>query len=73
MDVFELCLQMSAVGCAFFTLDTSVFFKSTNERFLKEHLTVKVNVTEDGTGDRYKQNSHPNRTCVSKNTFMLIL
>uniref|UniRef100_A0A673HXK8 Alpha-2-macroglobulin-like n=1 Tax=Sinocyclocheilus rhinocerous TaxID=307959 RepID=A0A673HXK8_9TELE len=47
-----------AVGCASFTLDTLAFFNSTNERFLKEHLTVKVNVTEEGTGDRSMQNLH---------------
>uniref|UniRef100_A0A673I5N0 Alpha-2-macroglobulin-like n=1 Tax=Sinocyclocheilus rhinocerous TaxID=307959 RepID=A0A673I5N0_9TELE len=58
MDVFVLYLQMSAVGCASFTLDTLAFFNSTNERFLKEHLTVKVNVTEEGTGDRSMQNLH---------------
>ena len=62
MDVFVLCLQISATGCASFTLNTSVFFNSKNERFLKEQLTVKVNVTEEGTGDRSKQNSHPSRT-----------
>lgn len=44
------------MGCASFTLDTSVFFNSTNERFLKEYLTVKGKVTEEGTGDRSKQN-----------------
>ncbi len=66
MDVFVLYLQIGAMGCAYFTLDTSVFFNSTNERLLKEHLTVKVNVTEEGTGDRAKQISHPSRTCVSK-------
>uniref|UniRef100_A0A8C1P5Z2 Alpha-2-macroglobulin-like n=1 Tax=Cyprinus carpio TaxID=7962 RepID=A0A8C1P5Z2_CYPCA len=38
-----------ATGCASFTLNTSVFFNSKNERFLKEQLTVKVNVTEEGT------------------------
>ncbi|XP_073673314.1 alpha-2-macroglobulin-like isoform X2 [Garra rufa] len=40
--------EMSEMGCASFTLDTSVFFNSTNQRFQKE-LTVKVNVTEEGT------------------------
>ncbi|XP_016369007.1 alpha-2-macroglobulin-like [Sinocyclocheilus rhinocerous] len=52
-DLISPCLvettEMSAVGCASFTLDTLAFFNSTNERFLKEHLTVKVNVTEEGT------------------------
>uniref|UniRef100_A0A671NLG2 Alpha-macroglobulin receptor-binding domain-containing protein n=1 Tax=Sinocyclocheilus anshuiensis TaxID=1608454 RepID=A0A671NLG2_9TELE len=52
-----VCCQMSEMGCASFTLDTSVFFNSINERFLKEHVIVKVNVTEEGTGDRSKQNS----------------
>uniref|UniRef100_A0A672KH54 Alpha-2-macroglobulin-like n=1 Tax=Sinocyclocheilus grahami TaxID=75366 RepID=A0A672KH54_SINGR len=47
-DLISPCL-MSAMGCASFTLDTLAFFNSTNERFLKEHLTVKVNVTEEGT------------------------
>uniref|UniRef100_A0A672KFJ3 Alpha-2-macroglobulin-like n=1 Tax=Sinocyclocheilus grahami TaxID=75366 RepID=A0A672KFJ3_SINGR len=52
-DLISPCLvettEMSAMGCASFTLDTLAFFNSTNERFLKEHLTVKVNVTEEGT------------------------
>lgn len=42
------------MGCASFTLNTSVFFNSKNERFLKEYLTVKWKVTEEGTGDRSK-------------------
>ncbi|XP_050984847.1 LOW QUALITY PROTEIN: alpha-2-macroglobulin-like [Labeo rohita] len=49
----SLCLvettEMNTRGCASLTLDTSVFFNSKNERFLKEQLTVKVNVTEEGT------------------------
>uniref|UniRef100_A0A8C2Q6Q9 Alpha-2-macroglobulin domain-containing protein n=1 Tax=Cyprinus carpio TaxID=7962 RepID=A0A8C2Q6Q9_CYPCA len=65
-DLISPCLvettEISATGCASFTLNTSVFFNSKNERFLKEQLTVKVNVTEEGTGDRSKQNSHPSRT-----------
>ncbi|XP_042627022.1 alpha-2-macroglobulin-like isoform X2 [Cyprinus carpio] len=52
-DLISPCLvettEMSEMGCASFTLDTSVFFNSTNERFLKRHLTVKMNVTEEGT------------------------
>uniref|UniRef100_A0A671RI67 Alpha-macroglobulin receptor-binding domain-containing protein n=1 Tax=Sinocyclocheilus anshuiensis TaxID=1608454 RepID=A0A671RI67_9TELE len=52
-DLISPCLvettEMSAMGCASFTLDTLAFFNSTNDRFLKEHLTVKVNVTEEGT------------------------
>ncbi|MCJ0138845.1 hypothetical protein J0W91_19385, partial [Clostridioides difficile] len=52
-DLISPCLvettEIGAMGCAYFTLDTSVFFNSTNERLLKEHLTVKVNVTEEGT------------------------
>uniref|UniRef100_A0A671NJR9 Alpha-macroglobulin receptor-binding domain-containing protein n=1 Tax=Sinocyclocheilus anshuiensis TaxID=1608454 RepID=A0A671NJR9_9TELE len=60
-DLISPCLfentEMSEMGCASFTLDTSVFFNSINERFLKEHVIVKVNVTEEGTGDRSKQNS----------------
>lgn len=56
MVVFVFYLQISKVGCASFNFDTSVFFKSTNERFLKEHLTVQGSVTEEGTGDRSKQN-----------------
>lgn len=56
MVVFVFYKQISEMGCASFTLDTSVFFNSENERFLKESLTVKGNVTEEGTGDRSKQN-----------------
>uniref|UniRef100_A0A8C2KG51 Alpha-2-macroglobulin-like n=1 Tax=Cyprinus carpio TaxID=7962 RepID=A0A8C2KG51_CYPCA len=52
-DLISPCLvettEISATGCASFTLNTSVFFNSKNERFLKEQLTVKVNVTEEGT------------------------
>ncbi|XP_073673376.1 alpha-2-macroglobulin-like [Garra rufa] len=52
-DLISPCLvettEISATGCASFTLDTSIFFNSKNERFLNEHLTVKVNVTEEGT------------------------
>ncbi|KAL1260706.1 hypothetical protein QQF64_008533 [Cirrhinus molitorella] len=52
-DLISPCLvettEMNATGCASFTLDTSVFFNSTNERFLEERLTLKVNVTEEGT------------------------
>ncbi|KAF4104075.1 alpha-2-macroglobulin-like [Onychostoma macrolepis] len=52
-DLISPCLvettELSTMGCAFFTLDTSVFFNSTNQRLLKDHLTVKVNVTEEGT------------------------
>ncbi|XP_059370480.1 alpha-2-macroglobulin-like [Carassius carassius] len=52
-DLISPCLvettEMNAMGCAPFTLDTSIFFNSKNERFLKEQLTLKVNVTEEGT------------------------
>ncbi|XP_051718037.1 alpha-2-macroglobulin [Ctenopharyngodon idella] len=52
-DLISPCLvktiEISKVGCASFNFDTSVFFKSTNERFLKEHLTVQGSVTEEGT------------------------
>lgn len=57
MAVFVFYQRINEMGCASFTLDTSVFFKSTNERFLKESLTVKGKVTEEGTGDRFKQNT----------------
>lgn len=56
MVVFVFYKQISKMGCANFTLDTSVFFNSENERFLKESLTVKGSITEEGTGDRSKQN-----------------
>ncbi|XP_056119304.1 alpha-2-macroglobulin-like [Rhinichthys klamathensis goyatoka] len=46
VETTELINEM---GCASFTLNTSVFFSSTNERFLKEYLTVKGKVTEEGT------------------------
>ncbi|XP_043115318.1 alpha-2-macroglobulin-like isoform X2 [Puntigrus tetrazona] len=53
IDLISPCLaetaEMSATGCAFFTLDTLVFFNSTHERFLKEQLTVTVKVKEEGT------------------------
>ncbi|RXN38154.1 alpha-2-macroglobulin-like protein [Labeo rohita] len=45
----KMNMEMNTRGCASLTLDTSVFFNSKNERFLKEQLTVKVNVTEEGT------------------------
>ncbi|CAM4552778.1 unnamed protein product [Leuciscus chuanchicus] len=53
-DLISPCLvetteQINEMGCASFTLDTSVFFNSINERFLKEYLTVKWKVTEEGT------------------------
>ncbi|XP_048017560.1 alpha-2-macroglobulin-like [Megalobrama amblycephala] len=52
-DLISPCLvettEISEMGCANFTLDTSVFFNSKNERFLKESLTVKGRVTEEGT------------------------
>ncbi|RXN38675.1 alpha-2-macroglobulin-like protein [Labeo rohita] len=38
----DMNVEISETGCASFTLDTSVFFNSTNEIFLKEQLTVKV-------------------------------
>ncbi|XP_067306985.1 alpha-2-macroglobulin-like isoform X2 [Pseudorasbora parva] len=41
--------EISEMGCASFTLDTSVFFNSKNDRYLEEYLTVKGNVTEEGT------------------------
>uniref|UniRef100_A0A8C2Q6P7 Alpha-2-macroglobulin domain-containing protein n=1 Tax=Cyprinus carpio TaxID=7962 RepID=A0A8C2Q6P7_CYPCA len=43
----EVCREYLRHVCDF-------FFNSKNERFLKEQLTVKVNVTEEGTGDRSK-------------------
>ncbi|XP_052472868.1 alpha-2-macroglobulin isoform X2 [Carassius gibelio] len=52
-DLISPCLvettELSQMGCASFTLNTSAFFNSTNERFLKRHLTVKMKVTEEGT------------------------
>ncbi|RXN23913.1 alpha-2-macroglobulin-like protein [Labeo rohita] len=45
----DMNMEMSEMGCASFSWDISVFLNSTNERVLKEHLTVKVNVIEEGT------------------------
>ncbi|XP_051966608.1 alpha-2-macroglobulin-like [Xyrauchen texanus] len=41
--------EINKTGCASFSIDSSVFYNTANERFLKESLKVTANVTLEGT------------------------
>ncbi len=51
LNLTLLFYQMNNTGCASLTFSTSEFFNTKFENDLQDSFVVKVNVTEEGTGE----------------------